>query len=268
MPVAVALIQLEVSDGEPVPERIERAIGLTAAEARTADLVVLPELWHTGAFALDAVSRHAQPLDGDLVTRLRGVAAEAGVWIHGGSFAERTQDGRVFNTSVVLDPSGDVAAVYRKIHLFGFDEGEAAVLSAGTQVVTVPTPLGVTGLATCYDLRFPELFRALTDRDATAVVIPSGWPQRRIAHWTLLARARAVENQTFVLACNTAGTHAGVEMGGRSLIIDPQGTVLAEAGMQEQVLRAEIDPDQVDQWRAAFPVLADRVLGRPARRES
>lgn len=119
------------------------------------------------------------------------------------------------------------------------------------------------GLATCYDLRFPEQFRLLVDAGATVLVVPAGWPARRREHWTLLARARAIESQAYVLACGTAGTHAGVELAGHSLVVDPWGAVLAEAGPGEEVLTAELDPGLVARTRADFPVLRDRVLGLP-----
>jgi predicted amidohydrolase len=259
-PVRVALLQLAVTDAEPVDARVERALAMVRDVADRADVVVLPELWHVGAFAVDLARGHAQPIDGPLVTAMSEVAAQAGLWLHGGSFAERASDGRTFNTSVLFGPDGRLLASYRKIHLFGFDGGETLLMSSGTELVTAATVLGTAGLATCYDLRFPEMFRGLVDRGAESFLIPSGWPQRRVAHWTLLNRARAVEQQAFVLGCNGSDTHAGVPMGGRSLVVDPQGEVLAEAGEDEEILFAEVDPARVTAWREAFPVLADRRL--------
>jgi predicted amidohydrolase len=193
------------------------------------------------------------------------------VWLHAGSIVERAAapggsppgDGPLYNTSLVFAPDGTLHAVYRKIHRFGFDRGEAALMSAGEQIVTVRHPYGVLGLATCYDLRFPELFRLLLDAGAQLLVVPAGWPARRLAHWRLLARARAVESQAYVLACGTAGTHAGVEQAGHSMVVDPWGEVLAEAGPGEQVLTVDLDPARVAATRTDFPVLRDRVLGVP-----
>lgn len=258
--VRVALIQLAVTDEEPVADRVTRALGLVADLSADCDLVILPELWHVGAFAVDRAREHAEPIDGPLVTALGEAAREGGIWLHGGSFAELAGDGRYFNTSVLFGPDGTLVATYRKIHLFGFDGGETVLMSSGENLVTAPTPLGATGLATCYDLRFPEMFRGLVGMGAEGFLIPSGWPERRIAHWSLLNRARAVESQAFVVACNGSGTHAGVPLGGRSVVVDPQGEVVAEAGDGEEVLRAELDPARVGAWRAAFPVLADRRL--------
>jgi predicted amidohydrolase len=117
--------------------------------------------------------------------------------------------------------------------------------------------LGATGLATCYDLRFPELFRALTEGGATLVILTSGWPTPRIEHWDVLTRARAIENQMWVIACNEVGSQPGIELGGRSVVIDPKGVVVAQAGTEEEVLVVEVDPDASAAWREQFPVLKD-----------
>ncbi|GAA3226137.1 hypothetical protein GCM10020256_36310 [Streptomyces thermocoprophilus] len=141
------------------------------------------------------------------------------------------------------------------------------LMSAGRDLVTVRLPRTTLGLATCYDLRFPELFRGLVDAGAETLLISAGWPERRRAHWTLLARARAVENQAYVLACGTAGTHAGVPQAGHSIVVDPWGEVLAEAGPDEEVLRVTLDPAKPATTREQFPALKDRMLGlTPPRR--
>jgi len=254
----VALVQLDVSDSEPVAARIDRAAALVEGLSDV-DIVVLPELWHVGAFNLDGAREHAEPLDGPLVSRMRAAARTAGTWLHMGSFAELVGEHR-FNTSVLIDDTGDVVATYRKVHLFGWEDGEPSVMTAGESLVVLPTPLGATGLATCYDLRFPELYRRLVDSGAETFLMASGWPTPRIDHWSTLARARAIENQAWVVACNTAGTHNGVLMGGRSVVVDPRGTVVAEAGDDEEILYAEVDPTAAREWRQAFPVLADRRL--------
>ncbi|MEW2253930.1 carbon-nitrogen family hydrolase [Streptomyces sp. NPDC047869] len=269
-----SLIQIAVDDGESVASRRRRTAALIREQAGS-DLVVLPELWTTGAFAYEEFGAEAEPLEGPTYEVMAKAASDAGVWLHAGSIPERgpseggsaAGDGPLYNTSLVFSPSGELAAAYRKIHRFGFDKGEAVLMSAGREVVTVRLPGTVLGVATCYDLRFPELFRSLVDAGAETLVIPAGWPERRRAHWTLLARARAVENQAFVLACGTAGTHAGVPQAGHSIVVDPWGEVLAEAGAGEEVLTVEFDPGKVAATREQFPALKDRVLGlRPPRR--
>ncbi|MEU6972900.1 carbon-nitrogen family hydrolase [Kitasatospora aureofaciens] len=258
-----SLIQLAVSDAEPPAERRARAASLVRAQ-QGADLVVLPELWPLGGFAHDLWSEGAETLDGPTSDAMASAARAAGAWLHAGSIVERDPDGPIYNTSMVFAPNGELVHTYRKIHRFGFDSGEAVVMGAGQEIVTAPTEFGTLGLATCYDLRFPELFRALLDAGAQLLVVPAAWPAKRREHWTLLARARALEEQAFVLACNTAGTHAGVEQAGHSVVVDPWGRVLAEAGPEEEVLTVEFDPAEVGRAREDFPVLRDRLLGIPA----
>ncbi|MEU6317309.1 carbon-nitrogen family hydrolase [Streptomyces sp. NPDC047009] len=262
-----SLIQFRVEDNESVDSRRRRAASLVRDQAEV-DLVVLPELWTTGAFAYEQFGSEAEPLEGPTYEAMAKAASDAGVWLHAGSIPERDPEGPIYNTSLIFSPSGDLAAFYRKIHRFGFDKGEAVLMGAGTEPVTVPLPETTVGVATCYDLRFPELFRSLVDAGAETIVIPAGWPERRRSHWTLLAQARAVENQAYVLACGTAGTHAGVPQAGHSIVVDPWGDVLAEADADEEVLTVEFDPARVAATREQFPALKDRVLGleRPRRR--
>ncbi|MEV8594324.1 carbon-nitrogen family hydrolase [Streptomyces sp. NPDC052012] len=261
-----SLLQVAVNEDESVEARRLRVAGMVRDQAG-ADLVVLPELWTTGAFAYEEFGREAEPLEGPTHEAMAKAASDAGVWLHAGSIPERDPDGPIYNTSLVFSPSGDLAAAYRKIHRFGFDKGEAVLMGAGDELVTVRLPRTTLGVATCYDLRFPELFRGLVDAGAETFVVPAGWPERRRSHWTLLAQARAVENQSFVLACGTAGTHAGVPQAGHSIVVDPWGEILAEAGPDEEILTVDFDPTTVTNTRERFPALKDRVLGlNPPRR--
>jgi predicted amidohydrolase len=254
--VQAHVIQLGYDDTETIDQRTARVAGLVRAQAG-ADLVLLPELWPNGGFSYDTWEDTAQPLDGEVVSALRAATRDLGAVVHMGSFVERDEAGRLFNTSVLLDRDGGILTTYRKVHLFGFGEGEPTLMTAGDG----PVAHDGFGLATCYDLRFPEQFRGLLDGGAQVVLLPAAWPAKRVGHWRLLARARAIENQSYLLACNTAGTHAGVPMGGYSAVIDPWGEVLAEAGPDdEEVLVAELDDELVARTRASFPVLADRRL--------
>ncbi|MDI1290355.1 MAG: carbon-nitrogen family hydrolase, partial [bacterium] len=162
-----------------------------------------------------------------------------------------------YNTSMLFDPEGRLVVTYRKIHLFGFEGGETTLMSSGDELVVVDTPLGPTGLATCYDLRFPEFFRALTEGGATAVLLSSGWPTPRLEHWDVLTRARAIENQVWFIACNEVGTQPGIDLGGHSVVVDPQGAVVAQAGTEQEVLIVDVDPESSSSWREQFPVLKD-----------
>ena len=260
-----SLIQIAVNESESVEARRIRAAELVR-EQTDSDLVVLPELWTVGAFSYEQFETEAEPLDGPTLAVMSDAARDAGVWLHAGSFVERAGDGSLYNTAVVLSPEGELAASYRKIHRFGFDQGEAVMMAAGDSLTTVALPEQTLGLATCYDLRFPELFRGLVDAGATTMVVAAGWPARRRAHWTLLNRARAVEDQAYVLACASAGTHAGVEQAGHSIAVDPWGEVLAEAGPGEDVLTVELDPAKEAETREQIPALKDRVLGLHAPR--
>ena len=267
----IHLLQVGYGDDEPVEARRERVAALVR-EQRGADLVVLPELWAPGGFSYRDWAGRAEPVHGPTVAAVAEAARAIGASVHAGSIIEAVDDGAdrgeqgrgLWNTSVLLGPDGEVTATYRKIHRFGFGAGEPHLLEAGTEVVTVPLPGhedAVAGLATCYDLRFPELFRALLDAGARIVLVPAAWPAARVEHWSLLARARALENQCVVVAVNTAGTHARTPMGGRSVVAGPGGEVLAEAGPDdEQVLVVDVDVAEVDKVRQAFPVLADRRL--------
>jgi predicted amidohydrolase len=249
------VVQLAYGDDDGVTERTARVSDLVRAQAG-ADLVILPELWPQGGFAYDRWEREAQSLDGPVVTAMSSAARDRGCLLHMGSIVERDAVGQLFNTSLLLGSDGQVLATYRKIHLFGFSDGEPKLMTAGHDLVVHEA----FGLATCYDLRFPEMFRGLLDRGAEVLLLTSAWPAKRIEHWRVLVRARAIENQMYVVACNTAGEHAGVEMGGHAMVVDPWGRVLTEGGDGEEVLQADLDLDVLVAARKRFPVLDDRVL--------
>jgi len=262
----VAVIQLAYDDAEPLATRRERAADLVRAQ-RGHDLVILPELWGPTGFDYSRWEASAEPLDGPTFAALSAAATEIEALVHCGSIVERLTEpgveGRTLcNTSLVASPTGELVAVYRKIHRFGFGAGEPKLMEAGDQIVTVglPTTGHTAALSTCYDLRFPELYRRQVDAGADVFLIPAAWPMPRVEHWRVLARARAIENQCVVITCNTAGTHGGYQMGGASAVITAKGEVLAEAGSAQEVLSVDLDLDEIAQWRADFPVLADRRL--------
>ena len=257
----VAVVQLSYGDDEPMDERVDRVAGIVREQADV-DLVVLPELWAPGGFSYRDWPDRAQPVDGAIGRAMSAAARDAGVVLHAGSIVEQQGD-KLFNTSLVYAADGSLLAAYRKIHRFGFGAGEPVLMEPGEEVVVLDLPGGAgarAGLSTCYDLRFPELYRRQVDEGATVFLVPAAWPAARVRHWTLLAHARAVENQCVVVACNTAGTHAGTPMGGHSQVISAQGEALAMAGVGEEVLNVEVDLDAVTAWREQFPVLRDRRL--------
>ena len=271
----VAVLQVGYGDDEPMAERITRVADLVRAQAGH-DLVVLPELWAPGGFSYREWDARAQPVDGSIGSAMSAAARDAGVLLHAGSIVERPASGEVgpdghglWNTSLVYAADGSLVAAYRKIHRFGFGSGEPKLMDAGEEIVLVDLPGDPkvdspatfrAALSTCYDLRFPELYRRQLDAGAAAFIVPAAWPAARVRHWTLLAHARAIENQCVVIACNTAGTHAGTEMGGHSQVISATGEALAMAGTGEEVLSVEVDMAAVTTWRETFPVLQDRRL--------
>jgi deaminated glutathione amidase len=246
---------------------LERADRLTrAAAADGAELVVLPEKW--SLIGPDHVLLSgAEPLDGPAISWARAVARELGIDLVAGSIAERL-DGRekVANTSVHVTPAGDVAAVYRKIHMFDVDVGgtryrESASADPGDEIVVSESAGGVgLGLSVCYDVRFPELYRILALRGAQVIAVPAAFtvPTTR-DHWEVLLRARAIEDQAFVVAANQIGPHGGgYESGGRSLIVDAWGEVLARAPDEEGFVAADLDLARQAEIRTELPALANR----------
>jgi predicted amidohydrolase len=253
----VICFQLERGDWAK-EEAVERALN-TIENAPKADLMILPEVWATGFFRFDEYAAEAELINGPLVKTMAAKAAELSTHILMGSFVERDGD-NLYNTSLFIDDSGEVIARYRKIHLFGYQSLERDLISPGRDITVVDTPWGRIGLATCYDLRFPEFYRLMLDQGAIIFLIASAWPLARIEAWNLFCRARAHENLSFLLACNCAGSDQGLQYAGASQIVDPYGKVISQGGQDGGLIMAEIDPDLVKQARKDFPALTDRVF--------
>jgi len=253
---SVASVQLEILPGETKEARVERAAGVVEAQAG-ADLVVLPEAWNVGYFNFDRYADEAEALDGPTIGRMREAASAIGAWLLAGSIIERRGDA-LHNTSVLIDRGGEVAATYRKIHLYGYGSQERRLLTRGEEVTVADTDLGRLGLATCYDLRFPELFRMMVDRGAETFLVTSAWPYPRVEAWTALNRARALENQCWLVSANCAGGEP--PCCGRSMVVDPWGTAVAAGGDRPGVVAAALDPGAAEAARADFPALRDRVF--------
>lgn len=270
----VAVLQVAYGDDETPAARVSRVSDLvrtTVAADEGLDLVVLPELWMPTGFAYEGWEAAAEPVGGAFCAAMSALAAEVGVTVHAGSFVERlpepgAEGKSLANTTVVFADDGSLVATYRKVHRFGFGQGEPKLMEAGRGLVVLPLPLrdGSTvkvGLATCYDLRFPEMFRLLLDAGAEMFVVPAAWPLPRVAHWRLLGRARAVENQCVMIQCNSGGTHHDTVMGGHSQVVAATGDVLGElVDNAEGVLVVDIDRSTTAAYRRSFPVLADRRL--------
>jgi predicted amidohydrolase len=256
----IAAVQLQVSDDRTRAERMAAALQAVRTEAaRGADLVVLPEMWLPGFFGFDEYSAVAEPVDGPFAAQFAKVAAECAVHVCAGSFVERSPAG-LHNTTLLFGRTGELVAGYRKIHLFGYGSREQAMLTPGSQVVTCELDGVKVALSTCYDLRFPELYRAASAAGAELFTVVAGWPFPRVDAWRCLARARAIENQAVLVGCNSAGRQGAATFAGASVAFDAWGTPLGELDDRPGVLRIHIDPEAVRAARADFPALRDRVL--------
>ena len=260
-----AAVQLTAT--EDAARNLECADRLTReAVARGAELVVLPEKWNVLGRE-EAMARHAQALDGESLVWARELARELAIDLVAGSVLERAPDrDKHFNTSVHVARDGRTRAVYRKIHLFDVEiEGrayrESDAEDAGEEIVVSELWDGVPlGMSVCYDLRFPELYRILAVRGAQVITVPSAFTLATTRdHWEPLLRARAIENQAFVVAANQVGEHpGGYRSGGRSMIVDPWGVVLAQAPDTPTAIVADLDLERLATVRARLPSLANR----------
>jgi predicted amidohydrolase len=258
-----AVVQLN-SNGEKARnlEAAERFVRAAAADG--ADVVALPVKWNLLAAGEELVAG-AEALDGPSLTVARGWARQLGIHLLAGSIAEQGPDGRAFNTSVLIGPDGEDLAFYRKIHMFDVDVGgvsyrESEHEEPGEGIVTAEVGRAVLGLSVCYDLRFPELFRILALRGAQVLAVPSAFTLATGRdHWEVLLRARAIENQAFVLAPNQVGeAPPHFSSYGRSTIVDPWGVVLATAPDEECFVAADLDLAAQERVRESLPSLANR----------
>ena len=244
-----------------VAERLTRA-----AAADGANLIVLPEKW-TAMGSEEQLRAAAEPLDGSAIEWARAIARELRVELVAGSVLERLAgEEKLANTSVHVDAHGEIRAVYRKVHMFdvevaGRSYRESELELPGEELVLSRTAAGVgLAMSVCYDLRFPELYRILAVAGARVIVIPAAFTLATTRdHWETLVRARAIENQAFVIAANQIGEHPdGHESGGRSMIVDPWGVVLAQAPDGEGHILADLDLERQSEIRARLPSLANR----------
>jgi predicted amidohydrolase len=250
-------------------EDFERNLGIAdrlvrGAAGQGAELVVLPEKW-TALGDPEQVAALAQPLDGPAISWARAVAQELSIDLVAGSISELVTDrAKRHNTSVHVAPDGQVRAIYRKLHMFDVEVEEVTYAESAREepgeelVVSELADRSPLGMSICYDLRFPELYRQLVLRGAEVISVPSAFTLATTRdHWEILLRARAIENQCFVVAANQFGTHpGGFRSGGRSMIVDPWGLVLASAPDTESVVVAELDLDNLHAIRRRFPTLS------------
>lgn len=259
-PALFAVCQMTTTDDRARNQRVAEDLVRRAAD-RGADAICLPEMWpFIGA---DSEQHgHAEDLDGPSTTLMRDLAQELSVWLFPGSFAERSSaPRRVHNTATAIAPDGEIAGVYRKLHLFdvavpdGATFTESDTVVAGDRAVVVDTPFGRVGLSICYDLRFPMLYQALRDAGADLILVPAAFTALTGKdHWELLIRARAVENQVYVVAAEQWGQHNRPRRShGHSLIVDPWGHIVAQASEQEGIALGLVDPAFLARVRAQLP---------------
>ncbi|HEX9012662.1 MAG TPA: carbon-nitrogen family hydrolase [Anaerolineaceae bacterium] len=254
MNLRISLCQMNIVLGDPAANLHTASQWIHEAADGGSQLALLPELWSTG-YDLENALQLASPIDSGIFLDVGRLARKNQVWI-GGSVLERAGNS-VYNTFTLFDPAGSMAACYRKTHLFKLMD-EDRWLAPGDEPVLVGTPFGLTGVAVCYDLRFPELFRGYAVAGSRLMLLSAEWPIERVEHWRILLKARAIENQCIVAAVNAAGDSGGTIFGGRSAVIGPLGEVLVEGGAESRLLSADVDLDSPTRARTRMDILGDR----------
>jgi predicted amidohydrolase len=252
--VKAALIQMEVESGNVAANR-ERALALASEAAIAADILILPEIWTTG-YAVKDIEKWAEDENGPSITGLREIAKSEQVNIIAGSIPWRRPDG-IYNGSVVINRQGEIIADYQKAHLFRRLHEEKFFLPGAKRCLFELDGMKA-GLAICYDLRFPELFRALARDGAEIIFVPAEWPTVRGEAWRILNQARAIENQVFICAVNCVGEHRDEPFYGHSLLIDPRGRIIIEGGASQEILYGSMNRELLQKARASITVWTDR----------
>lgn len=234
----------------PPTSRVARSHEMSAGN-ETANVLVLPEMWPVGFFNFSGYEEFANQYFHDFEELLKELSSSFDCWIFGGSAPYRAGDA-YYNRSVVISPGGE-ARYFDKLHLFPYKSREADILTRGTQLVAFDSPLGQTGVLTCFDLRFPEAFRALRRQGCEAYVVVAAWPKPRLRHWKALLVARAIENQAWVIGVNGHGLDFGTELGGGSMIVAPDGTAVTELTDESHSQVVEVSPGSPGRLRENFP---------------
>ncbi|MEH6905546.1 carbon-nitrogen family hydrolase [Neobacillus drentensis] len=255
MKLKISCIQMDIAFGKPQKnyQTVERLFDKTHTEKP--DIIVLPELWTTG-YDLTHLNEIADFKAAQTIEFLQNAAQKYQVHLIGGSVANRVENG-VRNTLLIINKDGRLVHQYSKLHLFKLMD-EHVYLEAGSEKGLFQLDNYQFAGAICYDIRFPEWIRAHTSKGAEALFVVAEWPAQRLSHWRALLIARAIENQCYVIGCNRSGQDPNNHFAGHSLIIDPWGEVIAEAGENEEILSAEIEMDLVKEVRKQIPIFADR----------
>jgi omega-amidase len=255
MQKTVALIQMDIAYGQPEANRKKVEEKVAQAMEQQPDLIMLPELWDTG-YDLTRLDEIADDHGQTNKAFLRDLARKHQVTVIGGSVSNREETG-TYNTLYAFDPAGKQTGEYKKVHLFRLME-EEKYLKAGNQEGVFQWGDLLCAAAICYDIRFPEWIRKMMLRGAHVLFVPAEWPEPRLSHWRHLLISRAVENQCYVVACNRAGKDPKNTFAGHSMVVDPWGEVIAEAGEDEEILFADLDLSLVQKVRSTIPVFTDR----------
>jgi deaminated glutathione amidase len=265
--IALRAAAIQLNSTNDKDRNLELAGGLLRDAARDrAELIVLPEKWNLLGAAAELEAGAEELEGGPSIAAAREWAREFGIHLVAGSIAERVPGAdRLFNTSALIDPSGELVAIYRKIHMFDVDVGGVAYRESeheqpGEEIVTAPAGAVEVGLSICYDLRFPELYRIHAVRGARLITAPSAFTLATGRdHWEVLVRARAIENQAFLIAPNQVGeAPPHYSSYGRSMIVDPWGLVLAQAADRQCFIAADLDLERQEEIRESLPSLANR----------
>lgn len=248
------MVQMNIIAGD-IAGNTDNGLTLISQAAHKAEVVVLPEIWTIG-YALKNIAQAAETIDGPLVTRLTAIARDNGVYIIAGSIPLKVNN-HIYNSAIIIDRQGTVVTSYDKVHLFSM-YGEERFFAPGTRLGLFSLGELKAGVAICYDLRFPELFRSLALQGAQVVFVPAEWPAARGHHWLTLVQARAIENHIYVCAVNCVGEHKGSPFYGHSLLVGPDGAIIAEGSEFVAIIYGEIDLEQVAAVRKGMWSLADR----------
>jgi predicted amidohydrolase len=252
--VKFVLLKVTSENSEDPTARVQR-ITQQVSKIHGAEIILLPELWISGAFATQNLYLQASEISEHTVEEFMEIARLNNCWIIPGSFAIKSHPGKLRNVCYVIDSDGKIVSSYTKNHLFGFGSGESEFFEAGDEFENVKSPWGKLGVAICYDLRFPELFRAMVVNGAEILIVISSWPKSRIDHWKTLIKARAIENQCFVIGVNSYGFQSGSEMAGSSMVIAPDGHSVLPSSENNEFLFFDIELESLRNLRQEFPVL-------------
>ncbi|MGP7819144.1 carbon-nitrogen family hydrolase [Niallia sp. 01092] len=255
MTLKISIIQMDISFGDPQTNFTVVEEKIKEAGKQKTDIIVLPELWTTG-YDLTRLNELSDAHAQKTIAFLQKIAVDHDVHLVGGSVANEKENG-IYNTMIIINNHGEVVHTYDKLHLFQLMD-EHVYMQSGTSNGLFELDNHLFAGMICYDIRFPEWIRTHTTKGAKALFIVAEWPLPRLAHWRSLLIARAIENQCYVVACNRSGSDPNNTFAGHSMIIDPWGEVIIEAGEKSDIIHGTIDLDKVKEVRKMIPIFADR----------